>query len=197
MDSIHEEAREVPAASGGPGHGLSGPPGPPRPESREEIARRNPGGPGDRWVDEAEFLARYLAGLGQGVEVGPGDRKVYLPAIGIGPAGAAVDRVGYAEALPFLDASLDYVVANHVLEHCADPVRVLREWRRAVRPGGVIGFNVPDCNHQDTFRLNSEHRHITTRLICEEWIRLAGGLEIIEEGAPVPGWSLGFICRAV
>jgi ubiquinone/menaquinone biosynthesis C-methylase UbiE len=108
-----------------------------------------------------------------------------------------VDVAGYAEALPFPDGSLDYVVANHVLEHCADPVRVLREWRRAVRPGGIIGLVVPDCDHQNTFSLNPEHRHITTGPICREWIRLAGGLEVLEQDSPVPGWSIAFICSAV
>jgi SAM-dependent methyltransferase len=171
--------------------------GPPRGESREEIAHRNPGGPSDQWADEAWFLARRLGGRGRGAEVGPGDRKVCLSAIGIGPDGAAADVAGYAEALSFPDGSLAYVVANHVLEHCADPMKVLREWRRAARPSGFIGFVAPDCDHQDTFSLNPEHRHITTQLICREWIRLVGGLEVLEQESPVPGWSIGFICSAV
>jgi SAM-dependent methyltransferase len=133
---------------------------------REYLARRNPRGAGDGWVEEALFLARHLQGLERGVEVGPSDRKMLDSALGIGPEGAAVDEVGYAEALPVEEGSLDYVAANHVLEHCTNPVGVLKEWRRAVRPGGIIAFNVPECNFQDIFSLNPEHRHITTAAIC-------------------------------
>jgi len=35
-----------------------------------------------------------------------------------------------ARGLPFGDAALD-----HVIEHCPDPVVVLREWRRTMRTG--------------------------------------------------------------
>jgi SAM-dependent methyltransferase len=43
---------------------------------------------------------------------------------------------GYALDLP--DASFDVVHAHQVLQHLTDPVAALREWRRVVRPGGVV-----------------------------------------------------------
>jgi len=39
--------------------------------------------------------------------------------------------------------SYDCVLASHVLEHIANPLRALAEWKRILRPGGVILLVVP------------------------------------------------------
>jgi SAM-dependent methyltransferase len=41
------------------------------------------------------------------------------------------------------DASFDWVIANHVLEHVADDARALREIRRVLRPGGKAILQTP------------------------------------------------------
>lgn len=41
------------------------------------------------------------------------------------------------------DASQDFVVANHVLEHATDALCALQHWLRVLRPGGVIFVAVP------------------------------------------------------
>lgn len=165
-------------------------------EARADIARRNPGGPDDGWVDEAWFLAEPMQGLSPGVEVGPEHRKACAHAIGLGPGGGAVDVNGLAEALPYPDGTLAFVVSNHVLEHCADPVAVLREWRRALCLGGLAVVVMPDSRYVDTFSLNPEHKHITTPEVLREWFAQAGGYEILKEAIPVPCWSCGVIARA-
>lgn len=51
-----------------------------------------------------------------------------------------VDRpiaLGLVERLPFRDKSFDYVVAFHVLEHSADPVRFLAELERVAKAGYI------------------------------------------------------------
>jgi ubiquinone/menaquinone biosynthesis C-methylase UbiE len=48
-------------------------------------------------------------------------------------------------ALPFETASFDAAFCHAVLQHLADPVAALREIRRVLRPGGVIG--VADADH--------------------------------------------------
>ncbi len=53
-------------------------------------------------------------------------------------------QVGSAYHLPVPDASYDAVFANTVLEHLRDPRRVLQEFRRTLKPGGVVGVRDPD-----------------------------------------------------
>jgi len=42
------------------------------------------------------------------------------------------------------DASLDFVIASHFLEHCEDPIRALKAHLRVLRPGGVLLLALPD-----------------------------------------------------
>ena len=57
---------------------------------------------------------------------------------------AAVPRAGVtllqgdAHTLNFPDGSFDLVYARYLLEHVADPDRVLREMHRVARPGGLV-----------------------------------------------------------
>lgn len=41
------------------------------------------------------------------------------------------------------DASQDFVIANHVLEHAQDALGALENWLRVLRPGGVLFVAVP------------------------------------------------------
>lgn len=48
-----------------------------------------------------------------------------------------------ATRLPYEDASFDRVISVYNLEHLPFPHDVLKEWRRVVRPGGVISIAIP------------------------------------------------------
>lgn len=48
-----------------------------------------------------------------------------------------------ATRLSLEDASVDRLVACHILEHLYRPHDVLREWYRVVRPGGVMSILLP------------------------------------------------------
>lgn len=53
-------------------------------------------------------------------------------------------RVGNAYRLEFGDDTFDIVHAHQTLQHVADPVAVLREMQRVVRPGGLIAARDAD-----------------------------------------------------
>jgi len=42
------------------------------------------------------------------------------------------------------DGTYDFVLACHVLEHVANPLRALHEWSRVLKPGGLVVVVVPD-----------------------------------------------------
>lgn len=43
------------------------------------------------------------------------------------------------------DARYDFVIANHMIEHCQDPIGTIESHLRVLKPGGVIYMAVPDC----------------------------------------------------
>jgi SAM-dependent methyltransferase len=54
---------------------------------------------------------------------------------------------GDALATPFRDASFDLVYHQGLLEHFRDPLRLLRENHRVVKPGGLVLVDVPQKYH--------------------------------------------------
>jgi SAM-dependent methyltransferase len=119
---------------------------------------------GDRPVPVPTVLARnYLAG--NGLEVGAlhnplpvpkGCRVRYVDRLPVdelrrqypnlaGLPLVPVDVVDDGERLATVpDGSQDFVIANHFLEHCQDPIGALRTFSRVLRPGGVLYMAVPD-----------------------------------------------------
>lgn len=53
------------------------------------------------------------------------------------------------ESLPFADQSFDIIYSSYVLEHVQDPVKVLTECVRVLKPGGFAIFELP--NHLSYF----------------------------------------------
>jgi SAM-dependent methyltransferase len=54
-----------------------------------------------------------------------------------------------AEALPFPDGSFDLVLGHAVLHHLPDLTRAFSEFRRVLRPGGVVAFAGEPSRHGD------------------------------------------------
>ena len=56
-----------------------------------------------------------------------------------------VSIIGDAHDLSALaDESVDFVIANHLLEHLENPIRGLQEMLRVIRPGGILYTALPD-----------------------------------------------------
>ena len=71
-----------------------------------------------------------------------------------------LDVLGKLEELPFPDASFDHVMSIVVLEHTPQPGRVIEEFRRVLKPRGMVHLVVPHMweEHQrphDYFRFTS------------------------------------------
>ena len=122
-------------------------------------------GADDRFVRREDVARRYVAG--SGIEIGPLVWPLRAPlgahvrtvdiksrdelvrenshlenVDGIPP----VDVIDGAEELAsFRDGELDFVIANHVLEHIEDPIGALAHWVRVLRPGGVLMLTLPDA----------------------------------------------------
>jgi SAM-dependent methyltransferase len=62
-----------------------------------------------------------------------------------------VDFASDASSLPLSDGSVDTVVALELLEHVPQPLAVLREIRRILKPGGTVIVSVPSAvpRHDD------------------------------------------------
>lgn len=106
------------------------------------------------------------------------------------------------------DVSQDFVIANHVLEHSDNPLKVLLNWGRVIKPSGILMVTVPiaarsfDRGRRETqlehfvedFRLNEtgekalfrrknrEHFAEWLRTAAPRVARMRGGQETALEG---------------
>ena len=69
-------------------------------------------------------------------------RAAYHYVLDVEPA-PSVDVVGDARTMPFSDASIDVVLCTQVLEHIPEPIAVIGEIRRVLKPGGTLLLSVP------------------------------------------------------
>jgi len=81
---------------------------------------------------------------------------------------APVEVLGTAEDLSaFREGTVDFIIANHLLEHLEDPIRALKEFHRVLRRDGVLYLALPDPRISfdrdrqltELQHLLDEHRH--------------------------------------
>ena len=73
--------------------------------------------------------------------------------------GATPDTSGDAADLPMRADSLDFIAARHLFEHMLDPVATLKEWKRVVKPGGLLFVICPNQDGANTMLVNYTHVH--------------------------------------
>jgi SAM-dependent methyltransferase len=81
-----------------------------------------------------DFAKAIVSGpVGSCVELHLGNTRGFLPALGFSNCAFVV---GDAQQLPLDDASMDVAVLSNVLHRVGEPLKVLSELHRALRPGG-------------------------------------------------------------
>jgi SAM-dependent methyltransferase len=100
-----------------------------------------------RQIDNCNFSSRTIWDV-----AGPSAER--RPAPGLSFARQFVAEA--SDLSPIGDGVYDFLLASHVLEHVANPLRALEEWRRVLRPGGAMLVIVPD--RRGTF----DHRRAPT-----------------------------------
>lgn len=93
------------------------------------------------WIRHFDVDAYGVEPGGEGFNLGYHASRKILAANGIDPD-RVIDSTG--ESLPFPSESFDIVYSANVLEHTADPERVLMESLRVLRPGGVLHMEMPN-----------------------------------------------------
>lgn len=132
-------------------------------ETRDAVLRH---GASDRKTIREDIALWFLRG--DGIEIGaldfplrlPREARVryvdYLGERGLREAHHATLQAGRPLVVPdvvddgsrlssFADASLDFVVANHMLEHVEDPIATLEHQLRVLRSGGILYLSLPDA----------------------------------------------------
>ena len=155
-----------------------------------------------RWL-ENRYLQRHLHG--RGMEIGALWRRFPMPRNArvwyvdrLNRAGlqhhypelqgdiVAPDLLAEATQLPVPPASLDFLIASHVLEHLPFPLMALRSWYDALAPGGVLLLKIPDMRYTfDVHRARTSLAHLLqehdnpegfdNRAHYAEWVEKVGG----------------------
>lgn len=140
--------------------------------SKAKAAPDAPADPPPVYLDaRRELAARFL--FGEGLEIGPlhlpltmpaGARPRYVDRMPVeqlreeypelsGWKLTPVDVIDDGEALATVAAgSQDFIVANHFLEHCEDPIGTIETHLGKLSPGGVLFYAVPDKRYTFDFR---------------------------------------------
>jgi SAM-dependent methyltransferase len=123
---------------------------------------------------ENEIIIGYVNGGDKIIELGCGTKLTVPNAIGVdrvpkGEINPMLQEVSIADItadvekpLPFDDESVDCIIARHILEHCLDTVKTLKQWNQVLKKGGRMIISCPDQNIIDGIHTNNEHLHAVT-----------------------------------
>ncbi len=159
------------------------------------------------WMAREDLARRWVRG--DGIEIGPLGRPLALPSrarvryvdradratllreeiVPDPSAMPAIDVVADAQNLAgFADASLDFLIAAHVLEHLQDPVGALERFAAVLRPGGIALITLPDARFsfdaprerttiEHVLRDHGEGPQVSRAHHYEEWATVIEGRE--------------------
>jgi SAM-dependent methyltransferase len=101
-----------------------------------------------RWNRDSRFATRYLVGNGIDIGCGPDPLTLYaefFPLITDCRPWDLLWGTGDAQRMEGVDdATYDFVVSSHCLEHLESPIEALAHWLRITKPGGHLIIIIPD-----------------------------------------------------
>lgn len=108
------------------------------------------------------FLTFYLVKNGAkkiyGIDLSPGFIKKNIKnAKKWKLTGKTFFRVGDVEKLPYKDKSFDFIVCSEVLEHVENPKKVISEFKRVLKKGGVVLLTTPNILNPGELVHNLKH----------------------------------------
>jgi len=106
--------------------------------------------------------AVYRLGGYRQINVGSGKMKMQL-CLGLDiDSFVEPDIIGDATCLPRSDASLDLIIASHVLEHIPQPMNAtIEHWLSKLCVGGCLAMILPDQVYHDVLSIDKTHVHVT------------------------------------
>jgi len=161
----------------------------------------------DFWNKECKCLIPFLSG--KGVDIGSGPRSIFKEDLRVDlDERINPDICCSGDALPFKNDEFDYLYSIHSFEHFENQVRLLREWARVVRKGGIIAIVHPDVSWTGVLRpfglrpgenKYNEHKHEKSYSDFLSWLKENGGfgLKIIESGEAREAWSFYIILKKI
>lgn len=111
-----------------------------------------------------KWVERYGFSSAQGIDINPIFAEAANSFAKEKGVNASFDT-GYAESLPYLDASFDYIVSYDVFEHVRDIELVMNECLRVLKPGGKLLVVFPPF-----FQPLEAHLTLVTNVPALHWI---------------------------
>ncbi len=110
-------------------------------------------------TSEQRSLSKYCE-IGRGIDVGCGGTKCNPNCIGVDldPKSIAEIKSDVRDLWMFKDGELDFLVSSHTIEHLTDIITVLKEWKRVLRPGGIMGVAFPEGRLKPKYILKNGHK---------------------------------------
>lgn len=153
------------------------------------------------WSYEAEKLLPWC--YGKGADIGCGQRSIKEGIIRVDlDPNHKPDICCSGDDLPFKDGELDFITSIHSFEHFSDQKKLLIEWLRVLKSGGIVGIVHPDIGFTKKqnpivdnpgLKENPFNRHYhendlkSFREQLLSWADLP--FKIVDSGVACEGWS--------
>lgn len=159
------------------------------------------------WQEEVKKLMPWL--YGKGIDIGAGARSINkeIKRVDI-DENVNPDIIASGDKLPVKDGEYDYLVGIHVFEHFPDPRKLLTEWLRVIKTGGIIGIVHPDLTYtkkqkpletNEVLQKNKFYKHLHEHT-QESFLNLLKRFDdlpfrVIDYGPACGGWSFYVILK--